>query len=175
MYRTVHRINNKILNPKRLRVQVSWKDLEKNFTNKSVNLILIINLLAVNVQNGYFTAMTSCKKSCVHLFNLYEGLQLQLLLVDVSFSWGDSSSSFTAMRNIKSLHVPAGCSLPGDYTSLPSRKELDAPSAKPRTRKKVMREPAVSQSLHRTNLTDTHTHTQLQQIHKYTWVHSWYK
>ena len=38
------------------------------------------------------------------------------------------------------------------YTSVPSRKENDAPTARPSTRKKVMREPAVSQSLCLTSL-----------------------
>lgn len=31
-----------------------------------------------------------------------------------------------------------------DYTSFPSRKDREAPNARPRTRKKVIREPAVS-------------------------------
>ena len=43
-------------------------------------------------------------------------------------------------------------STPLVYTSVPSRKENDAPTARPSTRKKVMREPAVSQSLCLTSL-----------------------
>lgn len=38
------------------------------------------------------------------------------------------------------------------YTRLPSEKEKAAPTARPRMRKKVMREPAVSQSFPRTSL-----------------------
>lgn len=38
------------------------------------------------------------------------------------------------------------------YTRLPSKKEKAAPTARPRMRKKVMREPAVSQSFPRTIL-----------------------
>lgn len=68
---------------------------------------------------------------------------------------GERSQSSKMSARIP-LRGPPDPSLPMvSYTRLPSKKEKAAPIARPRMRKKVMREPAVSQSFPRTILVST--------------------
>lgn len=64
-------------------------------------------------------------------------------------------SKFSVVQNVSQTsppNPPEPSLSTASYTRLPSKKEKAAPTARPRMRKKVMREPAVSQSFPRTNL-----------------------